>query len=192
MQTDDKLRDIHRRLREVRLRLLQIIVSPQFELEAAMSALDELNAVESDAADLASAAPSLIEVAVSTGVSTALSTVDGQFSAVASSLSSTMSGLRSSLTGSNSSSTSVSTSLAPNQLSVDPTTASFAVGVPSSVALTISGGSAPYTADNLPTGVAFDGANLNADETTTDGTNVLTISDSSSPPLTNQVTVSIG
>ena len=77
-------------------------------------------------------------------------------------------------------------------MAVSPTSASFAVGVASSVDLAITGATEPVTASDLPAGVTFDGVNLNGDTTTTAGTATVTLTDSSTPtPKTATVDVTI-
>lgn len=79
----------------------------------------------------------------------------------------------------------------PAVLTVDPVTVSAVVGVASTVALTISGGTAPYVAEGLPPGVTFDGSSLVFDATTVAGETSVTMSDSSAPALTATVDVTI-
>lgn len=77
----------------------------------------------------------------------------------------------------------------PTSLTISPTAADFVAGTASTVPLTITGGTAPYTASGLPSGVAFDGANLAGDTTTTAGTTSVTLSDASTPAVTGTVSV---
>ena len=76
-------------------------------------------------------------------------------------------------------------------LTVTPTAVDFTAGTAGSVALTLSGGTAPYTASGLPTGVTFDGSNLVGDTTTTAGDTTATISDGATPPATAEVSITI-
>lgn len=77
-------------------------------------------------------------------------------------------------------------------LSVSPTSASFAVGVASSVPVTISGGTGPYTVSGLLPGVTYDGtANLVADDTTIASTGTATVSDSAPAPDTQTVPITV-
>lgn len=76
-------------------------------------------------------------------------------------------------------------------LTVSPTEADFTAGTAGAVTLSFTGGTAPYTASGLPTGVTFDGTALNADATTVAGTTSVTFTDSSAAPLTASVSVVI-
>jgi hypothetical protein len=74
-------------------------------------------------------------------------------------------------------------------LTITPVEADFVAGTASEVALTIVGGTGPYTASGLPAGVTFDGANLSADATAVAGTTSATISDASTPAVVGTVSV---
>lgn len=76
-------------------------------------------------------------------------------------------------------------------LAVSPSTVSASFGTVSSVAISITGGTGPYSVSGLPTGASFDGTSINFDTTTLVGTTSATVSDSASPPATTLLSVSI-
>ena len=79
----------------------------------------------------------------------------------------------------------------PAALVVTPNPADITAGVADTVALTFSGGTAPFTASGLPAGVTFDGSNLVGDDTTVASTTEVTFTDSSATPLTASTSVVI-
>jgi hypothetical protein len=86
----------------------------------------------------------------------------------------------------------VDTTPPPPTLSLSPNAVTAAVGVASEVPVAASGGVAPYSlASGAPTGVAYDGTNVSFDTTTTAFSGNVTVQDSSSPPLTGDLAVTI-
>jgi hypothetical protein len=80
----------------------------------------------------------------------------------------------------------------PATLTLSPDTVSAAVGVASSVPVSVSGGTGPYSlASGGPGGVTYDGTNVNFDTTTTAFSGDVTVQDSSSPPETGVLAVTI-
>lgn len=194
---DELLHDIrraHREITETRLLLLTLCAAPILEIPLIMAALDTLSAANASLDESLAALPGAVTASNAAAVAAAEATFQTEADATAAkaaSLASAVGNLSTAPAGNTTGGGTTTEPPALGALTVDPTSASFAVGVASSVPLSITGGTPPYTADNLPGGVTFDGANLNADDTTTDSTSSVTISDNSSPPLTAEVTVSI-
>lgn len=65
----------------------------------------------------------------------------------------------------------------PVALSVSPATVSFVAGAASSAGVSITGGAPPYSVSGLPNGVTYDGASLNADATTVEGSTAASVVD---------------
>jgi hypothetical protein len=168
------LRRAHREITETRLLLFTLCAAPILEIPLIMAALDTLDAANTSLDESLAALP---------GAVTASNAAADATAAKAASLAGEVAGLNTPAP--------TPTPTPTPTLTVNPATASFAAGVASSVALTIMGGVAPYTASGEPAGVTFDGANLNADTTTVAGSTTVTISDSSSPALTEIVDVVI-
>lgn len=76
-------------------------------------------------------------------------------------------------------------------LAVSPSPAIVPLGSTAPVPLTFTGGTGVITASGLPAGVTFDGANLVADGTQTAGSTTVIFSDSSTPPLSASLTVTV-
>lgn len=76
-------------------------------------------------------------------------------------------------------------------LAITPAAVSFTAGTAGTASVSISGGSPPYTATDLPSGVTFNGSTFVADATTVTGNATVVVSDSSTPALTGDVAISI-
>jgi hypothetical protein len=81
----------------------------------------------------------------------------------------------------------------PAALSISPTSFSFAAGAIDTQSVAITGGTAPYSATNLPTGITFNGTALVSDGSQASGvTTPAEIVDSSSPQQSVSITVAVG
>lgn len=79
----------------------------------------------------------------------------------------------------------------PAVLSLSPDSVSAAVGVASQVAVSASGGTGPYSLSGAPGGMSYDGTNVSFDATTTAFTGDVGVADSSTPPLSATLAVTI-
>lgn len=199
------LHDIHRAHREItetRLLLVTLLAAPILEIPLIMAALDTLNTANTSLDESLAALPGAMAAsnaaAVAAAVPPAVAAAEADFqtaadatAAKAASLASAVGDLNKPAPAGGNTTEPVTTAAS---LTVEPTSASFAAGVASSVALTIAGGVAPYTASGEPAGVTFDGASLNADDTTVASPSpvTVTIHDSTTPvALTAEVPVTI-
>jgi len=180
------LRRAHREITETRLLLFTLCAAPILEIPLIMAALDTLDAANTSLDESLAALPG----AVTASNAAAVAAAEATFQTAADATAAKAASLAGEVAGLNTPAPTPTPTPTPT-LTVNPATASFAAGVASSVALTIMGGVAPYTASGEPAGVTFDGANLNADTTTVAGSTTVTISDSSSPALTEIVDVVI-
>lgn len=79
----------------------------------------------------------------------------------------------------------------PASLTVTPAAVSFTAGTAGTASVSISGGSPPYTAADLPSGITFNGSTFVAEAGNATGNATVVVSDSSTPALTGDVAISI-
>lgn len=203
----DELRAIHHEIRKIHARLVEIILFPVFQKELALSALTELQALGARIDAVTAALPTDIATAVAAQAAadqTAITTAQNALSALQAQNASDAAALETEITTLTAKVAALETvagipqptpaptpTPTPTALAVSPASISSGPGAAIAVALVASGGTAPYSFASNLADVTVDASGNVAGTPAAVETGAITVTDSSTPPETADVPVTI-